>query len=394
MVNRKLLVASWAFLLPATITVLFIAGCKHSTGTSGPNLQQPTLTDASYVGNDACKPCHESEFTSHHMSRHDTTMHPALCSVLGNLTPPSGVVPLGGFSVLRDGDSLIAQRDAGGSDGKLSRNLDLVLGSGKLGMTYVTLINNDSLMETRMSYFPVYKIWDVTPGQEQRAPSDTPFGRVQPNIPARLCLGCHATVISKSGLAVQKNMYGVGCETCHGPGKAHITAMQSGNSAEMHIDRLSSLSPTKLNELCGRCHRNARDVDLDTVEADQTHRFQPYALLRSQCRTKSKEPLSCVYCHNPHTDVSKSSEKYNKTCLACHSPNVRAVHVEQVPVEQQVQGKQCPVNQRTGCVGCHMRPRIAFPQTSVTATMADHLIGPDKAHHANASRPHGTEADQ
>jgi hypothetical protein len=70
------------------------------------------------------------------------------------------------------------------------------------------------------------------------------------------------------------------------------------------------------------------------------------------------------------------------------------VHVEQVPVEQQVQGKQCPVNQRTGCVGCHMRPRIAFPQTSVTATMADHLIGPDKAHHANASRPHGTEADQ
>lgn len=390
MVNRKLLAAVWIALLPASVLALIIGGCKHNPIATP--LQQRSIppAESAYIGNDACKPCHVAEFESHHLSRHATTMHPALCTALGKLAPPTGVVPLGGFAVQRDADTLVVKRDTGGPNGVLSRKLDFVLGSGKLGMTYIMLVNNDSLMETRMSYFPAYKMWDITPGQEERASTDTPFGRVQSNTPARLCISCHSSSLGDKGLAVASDQIGVGCEACHGPGKAHAVAMRSGASADTHIQRLSKLTPTKLNEVCGRCHRNARDVDINTIEAEQTHRFQPYALLRSQCRTKGNEPLSCIYCHNPHTDVSKDSEKYNQVCLACHAAHTGTTPSGQLSRADTAQGKLCPVNKSMGCVGCHMRQRIAFPETSVTATMADHLIVPPHAHssstHASANQ--------
>ncbi len=375
MANRKLLAVLWMALLSASIIGILSAGCKQNRPAPSKD-KIAAQAELEYIGNDACRPCHEAEFASHHLSRHDTTMHPALCSALGKLTPPTGIVPLGGFSVNRDADSLVVKRDTGGQGGVLSRKLDLVLGSGKLGMTYISLFNNDSLMETRMSYFPAYKMWDITPGQEARASTDTPFGRVQSNTPARLCLSCHASSIPEKGIAVQSNQIGVGCEACHGPGRAHVAAMRSGKSSDVHINRLSTLTPTQLNEVCGRCHRNSRDVDLTTIEAEQTHRFQPYALIRSQCRTKGNEPLSCIYCHNPHTDASKDSEKYDQVCLACHSAHTGNAQPGTLKAAETVKGKLCPINKTQGCVGCHMRPRIAFPETSVTATMADHLIVP------------------
>jgi hypothetical protein len=146
------------------------------------------------------------------------------------------------------------------------------------------------------------------------------------------------------------------------------------------MENLSRLSPSKLNELCGKCHRNASDLDLDTMEVNETHRFQPFALLRSACRTAANEPLSCLYCHDAHTNVSTDTSRYEAVCLKCHSRNSKSSSILSSVATVDVRaGKVCPVNAFNGCIGCHMRPKTAFPLTTVPAKMADHLITPPGA---------------
>jgi predicted CXXCH cytochrome family protein len=372
--NRLRLV--WAALLLFTLLQFLVVSCTHPL----PHQIVPaSITDPSYVGNDACKPCHIAEFTSHHLSHHDTTMRAASCAALGPLLPPIGVVPLGGYALERSGDSLSVARKALGSDVPQSQKLDLALGSGKLGMTYISLLNGDSLLETHMSYFPPYKIWDVTPGQEVHVVGDPPFGREYPSVPARLCIGCHATALPERGKGIrpEPRFFGVGCEACHGPGKAHVDAAKAGRSNDLHMENLGKITPSKLNDLCGKCHRTAKNVNLDTDEVSLTHRFQPYALLRSRCRTRSDEPLSCLYCHDPHTDAAKDMKRYEAVCLTCHtSPGTTGNSLVPVRSVNVKKGNVCPVSQSNGCIGCHMRPRIGFPDTSVPLKMADHRITP------------------
>src|SRR5258708_17639889 len=61
----------------------------------------------------------------------------------------------------------------------------------------------------------------------------------------------------------------------------------------------------------------------------------PYTTL-----SRSKDTLSCMNCHDPHTDVSKDTKTYEAKCLTCHSPapSTAAALFERKP---------CPVNPRS-----------------------------------------------
>jgi predicted CXXCH cytochrome family protein len=368
--HRLKLSAAALLMLALPIIGLAIAGCH----TSHPNAARPLtsvgLVDPNYVGNEGCKPCHLPEFNAHHNSYHDTSLREADTARLGPALPPEGVVPLAGYRVQSAGTRLSLVRGEGSSSE--SRTLTYALGSGKLGVTYVS-VNGNSLMETKMSYFPPYKLWEKTPGQEVHSNADTPFGREHPETEGKMCLGCHTTTVPTSGLLVPKAMFGVGCESCHGPGKAHIDAVAS-NSRDLKMENLGKRTPARLNELCGRCHRTATAVDLDTPEVNLTHRFQPYALQRSRCRTAAGEPLSCLSCHNPHTNVSNDLKAYERVCVSCHGSNRPGL--SKSALEAVTRASTCPVNRTTDCIKCHMRPRVVFPLTSVPAEMADHLISP------------------
>lgn len=360
-----------------------MAGCHHAPPQP---VVAESISDPSFVGNEACKPCHASEFTAHHLGAHDSSLHAATTESLGKLLPEIGVIPLGGYRLEKDGQALRLVRDSGGSSAIQSQNLDFVLGSGSVGMTYVSLVSDDRLMETRMSYFPTYKMWDITPGQEVHANGDSPFGREHPAEESRKCIGCHSTTLPIKGIRPERRFLGIGCESCHGPGKEHIVAATSGKSGDLHMARLGALTPSKLNEMCGKCHRTANNVDVDSPEVNLTHRFQPYALMRSACRTKANEPLSCLYCHDPHTNVSKDTKRYETVCLACHTAHgTVSTLVASITAADVRQSKVCPVNASRGCIECHMRPKALFPLTSIPAKMADHLITPPGADRARLS---------
>lgn len=354
--------------------LLALAGCTHLHDS--PTVKPPSEEKSDFVGNVACAECHASEFKSHRGSRHDRSLQPATRAALGSLTPALGVVPLAGYALTEREGALILERQGLDSNKPEVQPLRLVLGSGKLGMTFVAVLGDDTIMETRMSFFPPYRIWDLTPGQEIKVPGDAPFGRAHSGREAHNCLGCHATTVPDHLQQLAPRFYGVGCEACHGAGKAHIEAMRAKNYREPHMENLALKSPTQIDELCGRCHRTAKDVDLQSPEVSLTHRFQPYALQRSACRTKSNEPLSCLSCHDAHTDVSTDLKAYERACLNCHAAPGSARPVRTDPTARQA--KTCPVNKTSGCVGCHMRPKPAFTLTTIPAKMADHLISIEK----------------
>src|SRR6185436_19598133 len=85
---------------------------------------------------------------------------------------------------------------ARGPGGEQERAVDLALGSGKRGMTFISLDAAGSFRELRLSYFPRRQQWFVTPGQAGR--DADPLGARHGGRDAQRCLACHATVLPDS----------------------------------------------------------------------------------------------------------------------------------------------------------------------------------------------------
>jgi len=160
---------------------------------------------------------------------------------------------------------------------------------------------------------------------------------------------------------------GIRCETCHGPGRAHVNAIQAGDP-KLAIVNPAKLRPDESLDLCGQCHTGFRK-QAAPVPDELLISNQVVALRNTECFKQSRKGLTCVTCHDPHHDAKASEMVYTKTCRICHSlasPN----HAE-----------ICPVNQSDGCVGCHMPNQFVngFP-------MADHWI---RVHPELTAPPHG-----
>ena len=328
-----------------------------------------TLPDeGGYVGNGACASCHPGEFQQHRGSRHALTMRAADTASLSGMAPAPGTIPLAGYALATPSGRLTLTR-AIAPVGPVP--LDLALGSGKVGITFVSLQSKDTLLEARMSYFPAGRQWDFTPGQEEKSGDDTVFGRIhRGDGDAGRCVRCHSVTLPAGDIRPAPRFYGVGCESCHGAGKAHIEAMHKGDMAHVSMQNLGKLPSGQLNDLCGKCHRSLKDVDLDTPAGSLTHRFQPYALVRSRCRNSEGGVLSCLTCHSAHTDVNPDLKKHEQECLQCHTTGQALPHSAGIPA---VTGKACPVNPKSGCIPCHMRSRQSFPGL-FWKPMVDHLI--------------------
>lgn len=275
---------------------------------------------------------------------------------LGKLAPKPGPIPDSDYAVSEQAGRLhFERRDKPAASGEIA----YALGSGKYAMTYVGEIGPQRLTEYRMTYLPARRAWCVTPGQG--ALGNLNLGDKREMGVARKCILCHAVKTRPDSVGPAEGFLGVGCESCHGAGSAHVAAMRSGAPADRKMEDLRKAPADRIDAVCTRCHRSLNDVSLESEDASQSARFQGYGLEQSACFRKSGGRLSCVTCHNPHTDVSTDRTAFVKACLTCHSTVSR-------------QNKVCPVNPREGCIECHMPRRQTFPDQHIPISMADHRI--------------------
>lgn len=275
------------------------------------------------------------------------------------------------YSLSADKNNL--QLSASEGSHKAERNVDWAVGAGELAWTF--LYQQDGRWyQSEASFYTKLSGLDITTGFGAKAGTSitAALGNILTAEEARSCFGCHTVhATTSAGLDPAHAEAGIGCESCHGPGRQHgdsmaaqqvkhLGAASAGKSDAAYIFQPEKLSPSDSIDFCGSCHRSFADASLSTgPQADRAVvRFQPYRLEESKCwRATQDARLTCVACHDPHKPLNRVSASYDANCLQCHSGEMHAATV-------------CP-KATHDCVSCHM-PKVELP--SMHGSFTDHFI--------------------
>jgi hypothetical protein len=324
-----------------------------------PLILSQTLAVASsdqYVGSKACAACHTSIYEAYRRTPMARTLaHPAS----GGPRQPITVYNKAAdryYQVVQDETGLHQSEYQIDADGKtvfrIDQKIEYAVGSGSNGRTYIVR-RDDSLFEAPLSFYTRTKSWGLSPGYDQ---NDQGFSR--PILP--VCMSCHGG----PSPGIPQDDLGVRCESCHGPGRAHVKSVGKGA-----IVNPGKLSPALAEDICMRCHQDGDARILQPGKADSD--FLPgtplsqtvaifklppqrgsgentdllehvFSLRLSECYLKSGGKLSCLTCHDPHTNRPDTS--FRTKCLQCHEVKACSLAPERRGAAD-------------SCVMCHMPKR-------------------------------------
>jgi predicted CXXCH cytochrome family protein len=180
-----------------------------------------------------------------------------------------------------------------------------------------------------------------------------------------MCSSCHSTHVKKNYDSHKdrfKTTYkevNVACESCHGPGRDHVIAVNK--DTEDPYAEMKNLSTEEKTNSCGACHaRRTMLLDSGDPQANFLDAYFPQTLNNNfyEADGQIKEEdfvygsfisskmhrnhVTCTNCHNPHTNKLKAEG--NDLCLQCHDNNYAQETHTHHPVN--TEGNQC--------VNCHM----------------------------------------
>jgi DmsE family decaheme c-type cytochrome len=191
------------------------------------------------------------------------------------------------------------------------------------------------------------------------------------------CATCHTEESKKfdsnphAKLALEHSGTGVTCESCHGPGKAHV---ESGGDKTKIFD--PATAPAKaVDATCLSCHAGTHPnflrsphakANVSCVSCHTVHQAAPETVLLKaaqpmlcfQCHTDVKPAfdmpfhhkvneglVTCSDCHDPHGTFGnnnlKSTADQNMICTKCHTETRGPFVYEHAAVKAE------------GCLGCH-----------------------------------------
>jgi DmsE family decaheme c-type cytochrome len=171
-----------------------------------------------------------------------------------------------------------------------------------------------------------------------------------------------------------------GCETCHGPGQAHVD-----DDAKGHIRKFTTADPRAAGEVCLSCHTRGAQA----LWSGSTH---------------DSRNLSCVSCHSVHAPKSATAQlkltSQMATCATCHQGQVlKTNRVSHMPVrEGKMECSSChnphgSTNVRLlrvgnwineTCVSCHAEKRGPF--------LYEHAAGRESC--VSCHDPHGSSNER
>lgn len=194
------------------------------------------------------------------------------------------------------------------------------------------------------------------------------------------CAACHEDLVKAFGKNVHDALEKSAavkvanpCESCHGPGKAHI----DGGGDKTKLISFKGKTFKEYNNACLKCHAKSHEVNgfaasthakqgLDCADCHSVHKSAPTTRLlkdRSStlcmsCHTQQKVDFSkpfhhrvkenameCVDCHQPHSGLDnrqvRNSFAGQEICLKCHTEKQGPFVFEHAAIRLR------------GCQGCH-----------------------------------------
>jgi tetratricopeptide (TPR) repeat protein len=341
-----------------------------------------------YLGPAACAECHTARVSEFQKTRHyracwnpDRGPMPPGFDPARELNSPRQ--PGTRFQFSRAGTDYlqtVVREGPRGSD-RYPLKIDLIYGSaGGADEVYFTWKGN-RLYELPAAWLHPSKEW-----AEQRTSADP--GDLARTATTR-CVECHNTWVghvpgTENEYHREGAVFGVTCESCHGPGRAHVEHHRThpGEKVGHAIVHPGRLSRDRLMDDCAQCHSNAtrargpafsyrpgEPLDLHFRTQKQVDRESDHVagqvgyLRQSKCFQKS-DALTCVTCHNPHRPSDPGA--VGQACAKCHQP-------AQCPDQ-----KKLPPGAGADCVGCHMPRYTRVAVNFHTAT--DQYVFPVRPH--------------
>jgi Flp pilus assembly protein TadD len=367
------------------VAVGALVACARSQTPAAPGQHAPRAV--AYVDERACAGCHPAEYRrwtgSHHaraMQRADAT------TVLGDFNDArfrSFGVTTRFFT--RGGKFLV---NTEGPDGRPADfEIAYTLGVEPL-QQYLVAFPGGRLQSLTIAWDTRRKRWFTLSPDERPAPGSLLHwtGRYQNwNL---MCAECHTTNLSK-GYDMRTDSYdttwtalGVGCQSCHGPGAAHLAwAAGAGGGGPAGTD-VGLLVRTRAGgaraevDRCARCHsRRTRIVrheepwrpfldeerpevlrsGLYLADGQQWGEVYEYGSFR-QSRMYAAG-VRCTDCHDPHNGAPKAAG--DAVCTRCHgkSPDPRFPRLTSKAYDAPAHHFHRPGSAGARCVSCHMPAR-------------------------------------
>jgi predicted CXXCH cytochrome family protein len=421
MARANRLVSLAVLMLAAAVAAAGGPEGRRLRGTSGAHGQVaadlqvgPAAVSGQYAGSGACERCHDLEYGAWKRSIHIRMTKPiGEALVAGDFNDVSFADHGRAYRMeIRDGKRFISVSHNGRPYEKFEVHYTL---GAKRFQGYLT-----RLPEGRMYVLPVF--WSVLQKRwiDWKEITPVPDGEHDlRQIWNVTCFNCHATNLAQN-FDVDTKTYnttwtemGLGCEACHGPGKAHVQLMdewardpaskpaydtrasnrQLGSILRIFSPRTSD--PRVVYDTCAYCHGNKNNVFLGFTPGQRLEDFatlflvsqpmpdddpqgdfwpdgrpsrfnRPQALTLSGCFMKGK--ATCTNCHVAHGSRQEHSLKVsiadsNRLCLQCHV-TVRASGPGLQPAESSNFAATGPdlerhthhpfQSQGSRCIECHM----------------------------------------
>jgi predicted CXXCH cytochrome family protein len=365
--------------------------------------------DAGYLPGDACKDCHADVYETYQhtgMGRSFYRLEPG--NVVEDFTENTAFYHEASdrhYQMIQRNGRYYQRRYQIGFDGletnAIEKEIDFVVGSGNHARTYLSQTVSGGLVELPLAWYSAEGgYWAMNPGYDR---SDHDGFRRRVTYECLFCHNGYPEHLASSDLSGSDPVFpevlpnGIDCQRCHGPGRDHIEAVQTGRDLAQVREAIvnpSTLDPARQMEVCLQCHLESTSSRLPNFlrRFDRgvfSHRpgepladsmlffdyasgtghddtfdiaHQGYRLRKSACFLQSAGQLTCTTCHDPHDVLRGEAAKshYIAVCQNCHEDSVETL-------------VQAGVHTASGdCLTCHMPKRRT--DDVVHAVMTDHYI--------------------